>query len=208
VIVVVGRPGLDAKDDLDRPAGLIAIAAAAAGARVELVGSIGDDPAGDRVALALGRAGVGHAALLRDPAAVTPRAAGPIGPTPRLDGQDVELGLAYLAEYGVLVVAELLEPAALDAVRTAAEFQQAALVGIIGPGERVPAQYPAAATLLEMPADDEGAFSALVGRYAAGLDRGLAAVDAWQKALEAGGWEPSVSGEAEAEAGAVEVARD
>lgn len=204
MIVVVGRPGLDAKDELDRPAGLVATAAAAAGARVELVGSIGDDPAGDRVALALGKAGVGHAALLRDPAAVTPRAAGPVGAMPRLDGQDVELGLAYLAEYGVLVVAELLEPAALDAVRKAAEFQQAALIGIIAPGDRVPAQYPATATLLEMPADDEGAFSALVGRYAAGLDGGLSAADSWQKALEVGGWEPSASGEADA----VEVARD
>ncbi len=204
MIVVVGRPGLGAKDELDRQAGLIAAAAAAAGARVEVVGSIGDDPAGDRVALALGRAGVGHAALLRDPAAVTPRAVGPVGPTPRLDGQDVELGLAYLAEYGVLVVAELLEPAAIEAVSKAAEFQQAALVGIIGPGERVPAQYPATATLLEVPADDDGAFSALVGRYAAGLDRELAPADAWQRALEAGGWEPSASAEAEA----VEVARD
>ncbi len=204
MIVVVGRPGLDAKDELDRPAGLMAAAAAATGARVELVGSIGDDPAGDRVALALGKAGVGHAALLRDPAALTPRAAGPVGPMPRLDGQDVELGLAYLAEYGVLVVAELVEPAALDAVRKAAEFQPAALVGIIGPGERVPAQYPATATLLEMPADDEGAFSALVGRYAAGLDRDLSAADAWEKALEAGGWEPSHT----AEADAVEVIAD
>jgi hypothetical protein len=191
VIVVVGRAGLDANDELDRPAGLIALAAAAAGARVELVGSIGDDPAGDRVALALGKAGVGHAALLRDPSAVTPRAGGPVGPMPRLDGQDVELGLTYLAEYGVLVVAEPLEPVALDAVRKAAEFQQAALVGVIGPGERLPAQYPATATLLEMPADDDGAFSALVGRYAAGLDRGLAPADAWRQALEAGGWEPT-----------------
>lgn len=204
MIVVVGRPGLDANDELDRPAGLIALAAAAASARVELVGSIGDDPAGDRVAVVLGKAGVGHAALLRDPAAVTPRAAGPVGPVPRLDGQDVELGLAYLADYDVLVVAELLEPSALDAARKAAEFQQAALVGIIGPGERAAAQYPAAATLLEMPADDDGAFPALVGRYAAGLDRGLAAADAWQKALQAGGWEPSAS----AEADAAEVARD
>lgn len=199
MIVVVGRPGLDANDELDRTAGLIALAAARAASRVELVGSIGDDPAGDRVAVALGRAGVGHAALLRDPAAVTPRASGPIGPMPRLDGQDVELGLAYLAEYRVLVVAELLEPAAIDAAAKAAEFQQAALVGIIGPGERVPAQYAATATLLEMPADDEGAFPELVGRYATGLDRGLAPAVAWQNALEGGGWEASV---ARAEAGA------
>lgn len=193
MIVVVGRPGLDANDEPDQPAGLIALAAAAAGGRVELVGSIGDDTAGDHVAVALGKAGVGHAALLRDPAAVTPRAAGPTGPTPRLDGQDVELALAYLADYDVLVLAEPLEPAALDSARRAAEFQGAALIAVVRAGDRVAGELPASATVLEMPDEDEGAFAALVGRYAAVLDRGLEPAAAWQKALAATGLEPSTS---------------
>lgn len=193
MIVVVGRPGLDANDEVDRPAGLIALAAAAQSARVELVGSIGDDPAGDRVAVALGKAGVGHAALLRDPAAVTPRAAGPAGPLPRLDGQDVELGLAYLADYKVLILAEQLDVSVTQAARRAAEFQGAALVVLVGAGASSPPGLPDHATVLEMPAEGEGesAFAKLVGRYAAALDGGAAPVEAWRDALAAGGWESS-----------------
>ena len=99
MIVVVGRPGLDANDQLDRPAALIALAARAAGAPADVVGAIGDDADGDRVTVALGKAGIGHAALLRDPSAPTPRPSTMAGPQPRLDGQDVELGLAYLTEF-------------------------------------------------------------------------------------------------------------
>ena len=193
MIVVVGRPGLDANDEVDRPAGLICLAAAAQSARVELVGSIGDDPAGDRVALALGKAGVGHAALLRDPAAVTPRAAGPAGPLPRLDGQDVELGLAYLADYRVLVVAEPMDASVLHAAGRAAEFQGAALIVLVAAAAPSPPGLPDHATVLEMPAEGEGegAFAALVGRYGAALDGGSAPEDAWRDALAAGGWESS-----------------
>ncbi len=53
-----------------RAAGLaarIALAAAAAGADVQLIGKVGDDAAGDAVVLALARGGVGHLALLRAP---------------------------------------------------------------------------------------------------------------------------------------------
>jgi hypothetical protein len=101
VIVVLGRPalGVDGSEEQESrvgsdrhlpaagglPAG-IALAAAAAGPRVELVGTIGDDADGDAVAIALGRAGVGHAALLRDPAGRTPR----VGPPPGVGAQDVE----------------------------------------------------------------------------------------------------------------------
>ena len=53
-------------------AAAIALAAAAAGAEVQLVGRVGDDPAGDAVLLALARGGVGHLALFRDPGQPTP----------------------------------------------------------------------------------------------------------------------------------------
>jgi len=75
VIVVIGALGLRGTIDEPVPDGLapeIAAAAAAAGARVELISKAGDDPAGDAVLIALARAGVGHVATLRDPARLTP----------------------------------------------------------------------------------------------------------------------------------------
>jgi sugar/nucleoside kinase (ribokinase family) len=129
VIVVLGRPGLDADDGIGRPAGLIALAAAQAGGRVELVGSIGDDADGDAIITELGRAGIGHAAVLRDPGGVTPKeGAEEEGPMARLDAGDVGLGLGYLAECQVLVVAEPLQEDALRVAADAASYHGAALV--------------------------------------------------------------------------------
>jgi hypothetical protein len=93
VIVVIGALGLRGTIDEPAPDGLtpeIAVAAAAAGARVELISKAGDDPAGDAVLIALARAGVGHVATLRDPARLTPVRPLPNEPTdpaePALDG--------------------------------------------------------------------------------------------------------------------------
>ena len=77
MIVVVGLPAYVGSADGGAAAvgGLAADVAAAAqarGAQVELVGKIGDDGAGDAVVVAFGRAGIGHAALLRDAARPTP----------------------------------------------------------------------------------------------------------------------------------------
>jgi hypothetical protein len=88
VIVVIGALGLRGTIDEPVPDGLapdIACAAAAAGARVELISKAGDDPAGDAVLLALARAGVGHVATLRDPARLTPVRARPDEPTDPAD---------------------------------------------------------------------------------------------------------------------------
>jgi hypothetical protein len=63
----------------------IAAAAAAAGARVELISKAGDDPAGDAVLLALAREGVSHVATLRDPARLTPVRPRPSEPTDPAD---------------------------------------------------------------------------------------------------------------------------
>lgn len=74
MIVVVGTPAWNPGPP-PAPAGracAIALAAAARGAAVELVGRAGDDPAGDALMIALAAAGVGHVALLRDPARPTP----------------------------------------------------------------------------------------------------------------------------------------
>jgi hypothetical protein len=76
VIVVVGLPAYDTSAEGEGSAGGLAVdvarRAAARGCTVELVGKIGDDGAGDAVVVSLGRLGVGHAALLRDPVRPTP----------------------------------------------------------------------------------------------------------------------------------------
>ncbi len=58
-------------------------------------------------------------------------------------------------------------------------------------GAEAPRGMPEEATLLEMPAEDGGAFAELVGRYAALLDTGRGAADAWHDALDETGWEPA-----------------
>ena len=76
MIVVIGLPAYSGSAAGEGSAGGLAVEAAAAaharGSSVELVGKVGDDGAGDAVVLALGRLGIGHAALLRDPARPTP----------------------------------------------------------------------------------------------------------------------------------------
>jgi sugar/nucleoside kinase (ribokinase family) len=77
VIVVVGipawRPAAD-EPGRGRATGRpvrVARAAVASGARVELVGKVGDDPDGDRLLIDLARTGVGHVAVLREPGTPT-----------------------------------------------------------------------------------------------------------------------------------------
>jgi len=76
VIVVVGLPAYADSPDGEKCAGGLVVEVAAAarrrGAQVELVGKVGNDGAGDAVVVSLGRLGIGHAALLRDPARPTP----------------------------------------------------------------------------------------------------------------------------------------
>ena len=194
MIVIVGRPGLGSNGQLDRLAAQIAIAAASAGGRTELVGSVGDDAEGDDVVVALGRAGVGHAAILRDPAGATPTSAAEAaaeddpeaepGRLPRLDAADVDLGLRYLPECRVLVVAEPLPEDAFRVVIDAAAYHGAQLI-VIGEAR----DLPDAATVLEAPQDGGGAFAEVVARYAVALDDGRAAADAWRDAVDQTGWE-------------------
>lgn len=153
MIVVVGQPLFRATEDgarADGPAARIALAAAAHGRTVQLVGKSGEDAEGDAIVLALGRGGVGHAALHREAGQRTPRAVeslgddldslgddpGPSGDeagdptgdastdTPAawtgLDAADLDLALRYLAEYVVLVLI-LADLAGPEIVRVAAE---------------------------------------------------------------------------------------
>ncbi len=206
---------------------LIAEAAAAAGARVELIGRIGGDRAGDAVLLALARSGVGHAAMLRDPARPTRVAAArldddgePLVPlaglrsdedagddrlttlpavtddastAPSLEQGDVELGLRYVREYRVVVVAETLGGAPAREAADAAVFADAALIAVVPPSGEVPAAFVGATVIAAPDADPDGAFAALIGRYAAALDAGGDPSAAFAEARAAAGWEPSAS---------------
>jgi hypothetical protein len=113
------------------------------------------------------------------------------GAAAELDPEDVELALQYLAGYGVIVVAEPLADATLAIVAEAAAFAGAQLVVVAAPGSARPALDPSIeVTILEAPQEDpDEQFAALVGRYAAALDRGVAADEAFRDALGAAGWE-------------------
>jgi hypothetical protein len=228
VIVVLGRPALSTTWRSEQGPGdseglglagraaRIALAARAAGAAVELVGSVGDDPDGDHVMVQLGRAGVGHSAVLRDPSARTP-----VGearaPLPRLEPADIWLGLSYVAECRVLVICEPLPAEALAVAAEAAAYHGAAVVAIVEEGSDVADGLPTDATLLEAPREDRvggdnvvaelgpideqaevdadaaarsDAFNRLVAQYAVALDRGDDPGKAFHAASGAAGWEP------------------
>ena len=121
MIVVIGSPVGRSVDGEILAGGMssrVALAAARAGAKVQLVGKTGDDATADAVVLDLARGGVGHVALLRDGSRATPLetvvdedAAVEATPAahvdgPAIDAADVDLGLRYLTDFGVVVVAE------------------------------------------------------------------------------------------------------
>jgi sugar/nucleoside kinase (ribokinase family) len=224
VIVVIGLPAWASNPDGEGNAAGTAVdvvaAARTAGATVELAGKVGDDGAGDAVVVALGRLGIGHAALLRDPARPTPvvvaaeeagdegrdavgdagaetvpAAAGrparllPEDPSerPGLEAGDVELALRYLDAASVIVLAESLGAAAVEAAAGAASFAGAKLVVLVAPGSTAPAAPDA--IVLEAPAEDDGSFGRLVGAFAARLDGGADPSAAFRQALGSSGWE-------------------
>lgn len=196
MIVVVGRPalGVAAASRPDRPTGpaaQIALAAAAAGASVELLGAVGDDDRADALAVALGRAGVGHAALLRLAGAATPRWGDAPSSWPRLDAADLDLGLRYLPECRVLVLAEPLPRELREVALEAAAYHGAAIVAVVTDGEPPDERLAQVATVLIAPDDAVSPFAELIGRFAAALDGGEAPGPAFRGAVEAVGWEPA-----------------
>jgi sugar/nucleoside kinase (ribokinase family) len=215
VIIVVGSPLVGLTDTGFRAAGIasgIARAAAAAGAEVQVVGKVGEDPGGDAVLLDLAAGNVGHVAILRDPSRPTP-ATGP-GPadepafedadadpsTPNdgdsltvaaglsLEPADIELALRYLPDYRVLVVADSLAEPSLRVALAAASWNGAALVVIVPAGSK---QTPTGddATVIEAPPNDpDDAFAGIVGAYAAAIDRGEEPAEAFASASSTLGW--------------------
>ncbi len=182
------------------------------GSVVQLVGKVGDDPAGDALLVALAEAGIGHAAILRDPSRPTrassappadpyedpfssdppaegvPGAVAPAGPV--LDAEDLELALRYLPDHRVVVVAERLGPDALASVANDCSYVGAQLVVILGTGATA-AGLPREATILEAPDEDpEGIFGRTVGLFAAAIDQGRPASEALVEATSGSGWTP------------------
>lgn len=200
MIVVLGRPALGAAvaggtRPLDGLAARIAMESVARGARVELVGTVGEDPAGDAVMIALGAAGVGHAAVLRDPAGATPGGAKQ-GAQPRLDAGDIGLGLSFVPECRVIVVADDLDAAAAAATMEAAAYHGAPVVAIVSPSAPVPDAWDRGATVLSAPeeeGDDEpvdlAPFARLVAGFAVGLGDGRPVSEALSRAVSGAGWE-------------------
>ena len=169
---------------------------------------------GDRLVIALSKAGVGHAAALRDPARATPLLEpvpladddatidgfhDPVDPpaaatatAPRLQAGDVELGLRYVESFSVLVVTDDSPADVLPAVVDAASFSGAHLVLLLAGRRPVPGGVPAEATVLVAPdVDDDGEFAALVGAYAASIDAGRTPAEAFAVATGTAGWEPA-----------------
>ena len=217
MIVVIGSPigrSVDGATVAGGTASRIALAAARTGRSVQLVGKTGDDAIADGVVLDLARGGVGHVALLRDPARATPLEGslvtvdetgvlgdddGQQAPSPdvipaeadgpALEAADVDLGLRYLTEFAVVALAEPASPETVAVVAEAARWGEAQLVLVLRAGESVPDGLPPDAIVFEAPnSDPDGAFATLVGIFAAALDDGTDPGDAFRASVASDGW--------------------
>jgi hypothetical protein len=214
VIVVIGTPIGRLHDDVVVAGGAaarIALVAAGLGRTVQLVGKTGDDATADGVLLDLARGGVGHVALLRDSARATPLeatspdavvepesdddpgttpASPPVPPAgPALEAADVELGLRYLTDFAVVVLAEPVEPATIAVVSDATRWGEARMVLVVGAGQTLPTGLPDDVVVFESPATDpDGAFADLVGAFAASLDVGIEPGAAFRSSIASDGW--------------------
>ena len=190
----------------------VALAAAGLGRTVQLVGKTGDDPTADGVVLDLARGGVGHVALLRDPGRATaletaiPDAideeSGDADPDPDhhlsrapalpglvLEAADVELGLRYLTDFAVVVLAEPADPDTIGVVADAARWSGARMVLVVRIGQPVPDGLPGDVVVFESPpSDPDGAFAGLVGAFVAALDEGTEPGAAFRSSIASDGW--------------------
>jgi len=148
VIVIIGSPTALLDKSGVHQAGGLAIRVAAElvrrGERVELVGRVGADAAGDQAILSLSRDGIGHVALLRDPALVTP--AGDAARGIPVDAGDVQLGLRYLTSFTTVLLIDPLDASVVRQVTEDASFVGAQL--IIVARNPLPADGSAASAVL------------------------------------------------------------
>jgi hypothetical protein len=182
---------------------------------------VGDDDAGDAILVALGQAGVSHAATLRDPANATPtwtalteEEAGTEGPLSDddsdgrltagfpaglpLEAADVELALRYLTDFRVVVLAAGLDDATIRVALEAAVYAGAHVIRFDGVSQSSGGSVGATAgraepdvTVVAPSSGAVGSFATLIGRYAAGLDGGQPPEPAFRDAVRLSGWEPA-----------------
>lgn len=193
VIVVIGavvgrRRGSHGVAPAGPTAG-VAIAAAAAGSTVEIVARVGDDTPGDAVVLALAQSGVGHVATIRDAGQRTPvlpddadhadpgadgtqadTRAAEAAEAPALDAADVGLALRYLSDYRVIVLVHPKGPGVVAEVSAAAGWAGAHLV-VVTTADHPASDVPDGALVITADHDAESV-AALLGQYAAAVDRG------------------------------------
>jgi hypothetical protein len=124
---------------------------------------------------------------------------------PRLEAGDVELGLRYLPQFRVLVIAEALEGEARRSAMEAAEYSSASVVMVAAAGSAADGAPGSRVTVLERggvdddemddrqdaSTEDDRAFAALVADYALRLDRLEDPSAAFSAALGDGAWEAS-----------------
>ena len=108
---------------------------------------------------------------------------------PAIDAADVDLGLRYLTEFGVVVVAEPARADVVAVVSEAADWAEARMVLVVAAGSAVPDGLPSDVIVFEAPdADPDGVFADLVGSFAAALDDGAEPADAFRASIGADGW--------------------
>lgn len=196
MIVVIGPLAWDSHRGVPTGrAAEVAIDTARRGRAVEVIARIGDDPDGDRLLVELSRRGVGHAAVLRDPAYPTPlhdpedalvgadQVSGEDLPHARSDDRrvratsrsriqaaDIALALDYLGEIRVVVV-DAFDPdahASLQAVLAGAAYHAAEVIVMTG----VERAIPGATVLVAEPDGDDSTLAAVAAAIAAHADDG------------------------------------
>jgi hypothetical protein len=106
-----------------------------------------------------------------------------------LDPGDVDLGLRYLTDFAVVVLAEPAEPETVAIVADAAGWAEARMILVLASGAPVPDSLPVDAVVFEAPdADPDGVFAALVGHFAAALDDGAEPGEAFRTSVATDGW--------------------
>lgn len=171
----------------ERPGPVLAVArlAAAAGARVEVVGVVPPDEAGERITLQLAQAGVGHATITRSAVAETEPA-------------DLDLALRYLPDVRAVVL--LRPPARLVPTATAlASWSGAALVLVDGPTvddatSAGPSGAEGGPPVIELEGPSDGdpdeTFAGFVAALVVRLDAGDEPSAAWSAALATSAADP------------------
>jgi hypothetical protein len=106
-----------------------------------------------------------------------------------LEAADVELGLRYLTDFAVVVLAEPADPATIAVVADATRWGGARMVLVVPNGHTVADDLPGDVVVFESPASDpDGAFAHLVGAFAASLDEGTEPGPAFRSSIASDGW--------------------